>query len=602
MAKLKKAIKPKVENVIFPFNYSGVRLRESMLKNQFDKMRQYYLDIPDDDILKGFRERDGSKAAGKDLGGWYTGNAGFLQRWKAMKKPTNVFNTFGQWLGAFARMYRVTGDSAILEKLEYLLGEWGKTIEPDGYFFYGTNPNARHYEFEKIVGGLADVYEYAGNKEAINYLRRITDWAIRNLNRRRIPAGPHHFSFTGGHSIGGEDSDTEWYTLSENLYRAYLLTGESIYRDFAKTWHYDSYWGDLADNQPCMTGLHAYSHVNTLSSAAMAYAVTAEKSYLNTIVNAYEILQNRQVFATGGYGPGECMANQYGSLGNSLWLQKDSFESPCGSWAGFKLARYLISFTGQARYGDWIEKLLYNGIGAALPMEPEGRTYYYSDYRVTGGEKKYNADAWPCCSGTYPLAVTDYHNIIYFKDKNSLYINIFVPSEIQWHNSGENVTLVQDTDFPKTGRISLRIRISGPTEFSLKFRIPAWVRGNISVKVNNEPFSGQWNPGVWGEISRRWNDGDSVDIELPLDLCFIPIDSYRSNLVALMYGPIVLVADKPGVLRGDTENPSSWILPVSDRPGVFQIKGKPYSQKFKPYFSYQEGERYYMYHKIKKTS
>lgn len=112
--------------------------------------------------------------------------------------------------------------------------------------------------------------------------------------------------------MGGEDSDTEWYALPENLYRAYLLTGDSRYRDFAKIWHYESYWGHLVEKKHSMTGLHAYSHVNTLSSAAMAYAVSSDASYLSAIVNGYEILQKTQVFATGGYGPGERMANQYG--------------------------------------------------------------------------------------------------------------------------------------------------------------------------------------------------------------------------------------------------------------------------------------------------
>lgn len=173
----------------------------------------------------------------------------------------------------------MTGDSSILRKLEYLLVEWAKTIEPNGYFFYGDNPNARHYEFDKIGGGLVDIYEYIGKKESIENLRKITDWAVKNLSRRRIPAGPHReLMFTGGVFWGGEIADTEWYTLSENLYRAYLLTGDTVYRDFAKVWHYDSYWTDLAENRHSMTGLHAYSHVNTLSSGS--YGLCGIRRYL----------------------------------------------------------------------------------------------------------------------------------------------------------------------------------------------------------------------------------------------------------------------------------------------------------------------------------
>ncbi len=582
--KAKEKIKFKVTEVIAPFNFRGVQLRKGMFQEQFNQMRQYYLDIPNDDMLKGFRERAGLSAPGKNLGGWYSYPA-----------------TFGQWLGAFARMDKVTGDDAIWRKLKYLLSEWGKTIEAGEYLLSHS-----HYGFDKIAGGLVDIYEYTGDEESLVYLRKITDWAIKNLNRRRIPATPDLCN--GGGPIDGQN-DIEWYTLSENLYRAYLLTGDTVYRDFAKVWHYDNYWDDLAKKKDCMTRLHAYSHVNTLSSAAMAYAVTGDTLYLNTIVNAYEILQKTQVFATGGYGPGEKLVNQYGSLGDSLYLQaglRKTFETPCGTWAAFKLARYLMILTGKSIYGDWIEKLLYNGIGAALPMGEGGKTYYYSDYKVSGAEKGYlnyppkGAANWPCCSGTYPLAVTDYHNIIYFKDKDSLYVNIFIPSQVKWNRSGTTITLIQDTDFPKTGKVSFKIGTSEPVEFSLKFRIPLWVKGSISVRINHKPFLGEWQSGDWGRINRVWNEGDIVDIELPLDLYFTPVDTYHPDLAALAYGPVVLVADKPGVLKGDIKDPSSWILPVSDKDLVFQTKKPVNSKKFRPYFAYGKGERYYMYQEIEK--
>ena len=589
----------KATEVIAPFNYSSVELKESMFKDQFEQMKRYYLAISNDDILKGFRERASLSAPGQDLGGWYTGDAPSLSRiLKGNEKSSTKFNVFGQWLGAFARIYKATNDDAVLGKLEYLLGEWGKTIGKDGYFFYGTNPNALHYEFDKMAGGLVDICEYTGKKDSVDYLVRITKWAKTNLNKRRIPATPD--CFTGGGHSGGEDADTEWYTLPENLYRAYLLTGDSTYKDFARIWHYETYWRGLLEKKHCMTGYHAYSHVNTLSSAAMAYAVTGDTSYLTTIMNAYEILQKTQVFASRGYGPGERMANPYGSLGNSLYLQKNTFETSCGTWAAFKLARYLMMFTGKAHYGDWMEKLLYNGIGAALPMGEGGKTYYYSDYRVAGGEKKYHWSTWPCCSGTYPLAVADYHNIIYYKDEESLYVNLFVPSQVKWNKAGKSVTLVQDTNFPKIGRISLKISVSEPVTFSLKFRVPTWVKNSVSVKINKKSFSGDWKPGEWGKVERRWDDGDILEIELPLHLYFLPVDNYHPNLAALMYGPVVLVADKPGIFRGDPEKSSSWTLPIFDKGLVFQTKGQINERKFRPYFAYGEGKRYYMYHKIAK--
>jgi uncharacterized protein len=134
---------------------------------------------------------------------------------------------------------------------------------------------------------------YCGNPEALGSLSRITDWAVKNLERsRRV-----------------NDTSTEWYTLSENLYRAYLVTGDDRYKQFAEVWEYHTYWDLFAhDADPFaprpdggrLGAYHAYSHVNTLGGAAAAFLVKGKPAYLNTIKKAYQSLQDQQCFATGG--------------------------------------------------------------------------------------------------------------------------------------------------------------------------------------------------------------------------------------------------------------------------------------------------------------
>ena len=370
------------KGIIQPFNYEGVQLLDGRLKDQFEQVKDFYFALRDNDLLKNFRERAGLRVPeGPDLGGAYS-RSGL---------------TFGQWLGAFARMYKITGDVAIRDKAIYLMDEWAKTI--DGYYKPG------HYVYDKDVQGLVDMYEYIGIERALQYLDKITDWAEKNLDRTNPYALP-----------------TEWYTLSENLYRVYELTGEKRYFDFAKVWEYTDYWGAFARGENIFQalekaerkGYHAYSHVNTLSSAAMAYRVTGEHHYLETIENAYQFLQNTQIFATGGYGPEEqfivpeglpetLLPIRNGELNTDLVFH---FETACGSWAGFKLARYLMTFTGQAHYGDWIERLIYNGIGAQPPMNKYGMIMYGSQYHLYGAHKTLST-VWFCCQGTRPLCVTD---------------------------------------------------------------------------------------------------------------------------------------------------------------------------------------------------
>jgi len=271
------------EGRIQPFNYENVQLLDGRLKDQFEQVKEFYLALRDNDILKGFRQRVGESAPGEEIGGAYS------------ERPLS----FGQWLSGFARMYKVTGDTAIRDKAVYLMEEWAKTISEDGSFYYSSKGVPSHYIYEKTLGGLVDMIEYAGSENAVEFLGRITDWAERELDRSRPFAGPAG----------------EWYTLSENLYRAYELTGDKRYYDFAKVWEYTAYWDIFARDEspfqeilrtnPRHESYHAYSHVNTLSSAAMAYRINGNQHYLDTIVDAYSFLKETQLYATGGYGPEE---------------------------------------------------------------------------------------------------------------------------------------------------------------------------------------------------------------------------------------------------------------------------------------------------------
>ena len=576
------------KKVLEAFNYDGVRLGDGMLRSQYLATRDYYYNLPDDDILKGFRKRAGLPAPGSDMGAYGLQDTGLV---------------FGQWLSGMARMYKATGDLAMRQKAARLMVEWAKTIEPDGTSYYPTLAKGlelTHYHWDKFVCGLVDLYEYCGEKDALPGLERITDWAMKNLDRARKP--PAGFEIQG--------FPAEWYTLPENLYRAYQLTGESRFRAFGDLWRYDHYWGMFTGKVPLQVqGFHAYSHVNTLSSAAMTYAVTGEAEYLKTIVNAYDHFQQAQCYATGGYGPAERLVSPGGALGRSVEREANTFETPCGSWAVFKLGRYLIQFTGEARFGDWIEGLVYNGIGAALPMGPEGRTFYYADYRlgsddpIGSARKVYYWDPYPCCSGTYIQAVADYHNIIYFKDAGALYVNLFVPSEVAWNHDGTEIRVTQETSYPESDLASLTLRVSKSAAFDLKFRVPTWSQ-DAAITVNRSRVDVASQPGTWATVRRTWQSGDRVTIQIPMRLRFVPIDRQHPRRVALMYGPVVLVQDGR-YTRGLTHVPadqelSKWIIPTG-KPLEFRVAEQPGGVfaptwgSFMPFYQVGQGIPYRMY-------
>ena len=556
-----------------PFGYRGVTLDGGRLRRLVDEARDDYLRIPNDDLLKGFRQRAKMPAPGKDLGGWYS---------------ADTFHVFGQIVSGLARLHAATGDAACKEKVDALVSEWGKCIAADGYFYYSAKPNAPHYTYDKMVGGLVDAYLYCGNREAIGYLRRITDWAVKNLERSRRTA----------------DTSTEWYTLTENLDRAYLATGDREYRDFAEVWEYREYWdiylrkADLFATRPSgqrNDAYHAYSHVNTLGGAGAAYLVKGEPRYLDILVSAYDSLQSNQVFATGGYGPDEQLLPR-APLREHLDNTANTFETQCGTWACFKMVKHLLCATGDARYGDWAERLAINGIGAGIPMGSDGRVFYYSNYNPHGGEKRNIDVGWSCCTGTRPQAAADCCDLVYLKDHEGLCVNLFTPSTVRWSVRGTNLTLRQATRFPDETRTCFTVEAAQPVTFALKIRRPGWLAGPIAATINEAPMTVELGPQNWAVIRRRWSTGDRLAIELPMRLRASSLPGGRYP-AALTYGPVALAvraADAGFAKKIDLEHPEQSLVPAPGEALTWHLGSDP-TVLVRPFYAYKEAEPYYLY-------
>jgi uncharacterized protein len=573
------------------FDYEGVRLLPGRWRSQVQTGRDFYLGIRDDDILHGFRAASGRNAPGKPLGGWC---------------GIDSSTVFGQWLSGMSRLSRAMGDTALRDKAIGLFEAWVETLPPDGDAGMG------HYRFDKLVGGLVDLELYAGHRAASAILSRVTVSASGTLER---PANSREALADPSHNQRYYGVPQEWYTLAENLYRAYGLTDEPLFRAFAEEWHYHAYWAKFrTTSSPADAhGVHAYSHVNTFASAAAAHEATGDPGYLDTIRNAYDYLQRHQCFATGGYGPNERFMALDGSLGRALETRSDTCETSCGSWAGFKLSRYLLRLTGEAGYGDWIERLLYNGVGAALPIRDGGRSFYYGDYRLGGGMKVYNWDTYTCCSGTYIQNLAEYHNLVYFKDAEGIYVNLFLPSELSWNG----LRITQETGYPDTDTTTLSIETDAPKTFPLRFRVPSWTR-NVSVRVNGSDVPLDARPGSWATVRRAWSSGDRVEIRIPLTLRMEPVDAQHPHRVAVVRGPAVFVLEgayhDPGfALPTRDEELERWLVPEegslprgvwstglseADYPTSLRVAppdGRSVRLRFRPFYEIGENYPYFMY-------
>ncbi len=535
------------------FDYGAVRLTGGPLGEQYKRIHATYLALDNDRLLKVYRQRAGLPTPGADMGGWYDAN-GFVPG-----------HTLGQYISGLARMAKTTGDAAIRQKAADLVDGFAATMGAKDLIFAG--PNAEKlwpcYIVDKHLQGLIDAYLFAGVEQA----RALTP----RVMRAALPFMPEK----GRDRIGKKDPPyDETYIMPETLFAAHELTGEKIFRDRALAYLLDrEYFDPLARGEDVLPGRHAYSHAIALSSAGKAHRVLGDEKYLHAMQTAHRLLAAEQQFATGGWGPNETFIEPHrGLLCESLHTTDDHFETPCGSYAAIKLARYLLCATGDARYADGLERVLFNALMAVKEPDSDGDYPYYSTYGDRA-RKVYYPKKWPCCSGTLVEGVADYVKDIYFRAADGVAVAFYAPSDVRWTQGDAQVTLTQETEYPLAEAVYLRVATTAATEFVLRLRIPAWTAGKFTLSVNGKPVQIGVRKG-FAEIKRTWIDGDRVRLELPMRFRTEAIDDVHTSVAALLRGPLVYVELNPP----EGARPMAaldTLKPVADAQGVFaaQVTG-----------------------------
>ena len=544
------------------------------MREQFRAHHATLLAMNEDALLKPFRIAAGLPAPGEDLGGWYNSSASF-------NPPQDMHgfipgHSFGQYVSSLARAYAVTGNPDTRQKVLRLVAGFAATISPRFYQDY-TLPA---YTFDKINIGLIDAHEFAADSQSLAVLNLATDAALpflpeKALTRPEMAARPHsNIAHTWDES----------YTLPENLYLAWKRGAGERYRGLAQRFLLDKdYFEPLARGDNVLPDKHAYSHVNAFSSAMQAYLVEGNPKHFHAAKNGFEFVL-AQSFATGGWGPNErFIVPGSGDLGDSLHTTHASFETPCGAYGHFKAARYLMAATGDSRYGDSMERVLYNTILGAPPMKPDGTAYYYSDYNERGA-KTYFELKCPCCSGTLGQILADYGMSAYLIGEHSIFVNLYAPSRLSWRQHGRNVTLEQNTSYPLDSGVTIAVKTTTPESFLIGLRVPAWAGAASSIAINGKRPEQPLIPGTFYEIQRTWNDGDRIEFTIDRPLRLEPVDEKHAELLAIMQGPLALFAvgdrflpfNRSELLTARQTSPRSAEWRISTGDGV---------QLFKPYFA-----------------
>jgi hypothetical protein len=568
-----------------PFPLNRVRLLPSRFKSNQELHRTGYLAwISPDRLLHPFRANAGlpQPAGVTHLGGW-EGTSGFTAVRGHMA---------GHYLTAASRMSAATGDASFLPKIQYLVAELKKCQDalatrndasgrslsgylsafPISYFeVLETNHNSAQvpfYTIHKIIAGLVDAYRYGGVNEALDLAIRMADYHQGRVSRMTATKIEEMFRTDAGNS-------EEWGGMNETLADIYLLSqargdaNPERHLQFAQIFHRDWFINPLVNQVDELNGLHANTHVPQVVGFARAASIlnpedsqrtrlyAAADSFWNLVLNQHWLVLGGNSYSEHFHAAGK----ETGLNGSGLSV---ATAETCNTYNMLKLTSELFQRSPAPAYADYYEHALYNHILASLAPDTGMPAYFVP--MISGHFKTYSqpeGSSW-CCTGSGIENTSAYNQAIYFHKGNALWVNLFIPSTLDWSEQGIGVRL--ETSFPASEKVQLTITCAAPKTARIRVRIPSWISSAPTVTVNGVAQPATAAAGSYVEIDRTWANGDIIEVTLPMAL---RLDRSMDDptQVSLFHGP-VLLAGSLGTSGMPASDQAQGQLDYSDMPRV----------------------------------
>lgn len=560
-----------------PFPLTQVHLGNGPCAIAMEADRQYLRSLPPDRLLHTFRINAGLPSTAQPLGGWEAPDCELRGHYAG-----------GHYLSACALMYASTGDEDLKKNAALVVSELAKcqAAMKSGYlsafpveFFDRLRERqevwAPFYTIHKIMAGLLDMYVYCGNEQALETAEKMADW----VGGYTGPLSYEHMQRVLGTEFGG---------MGEVLSNLYAVTGKEYYLRMAQRFDKKAFFDPLADHRDELKGLHVNTHIPQVIAAARYYELTGARRYRDIAEYFWDEVVSERSYCTGGTSNRETWNTDPGKLSGD-W--GPTTAECCCAYNMMKLTRHLFGWSPDARYMDYYERLVFNHrLGT---INPEDGTMMYYLPLAPGYWKTFGKplDAFWCCTGTGSEEYAKLGDTIYFHDDNSIYVNLYIDSQVQWPEKG--MRFKQETRFPEQQGTTITVLADKPAQLAVNLRIPYWVRGG-NVKINGTALPAFASPSSYLTLNRTWKSGDKIELSLPMDL---HIDAMPGDetVQAAMYGPLVLAGrfdavpnemsyGDPGPKAGaqqkvpdivaPSSNPTAWIEPDGRQPLTFHAVGQ----------------------------
>jgi len=453
----------------------------------------------------------------------------------------------GHYLSAAALAYAGSGNEVLRARAEVMVSQLADCQKAHGNGYLSAFPPALFdklaqgqevwapfYTLHKIMAGLIDVYRHTGNAQALRVAEGMGGWTQNYL--AGMEAGQRQKVLR-----------TEFGGMVESLADLYQFTGKERYLSAARLFEQPDILDPLAARRDALQGLHANTTAAKMVGVARMYEVTGEQRYREIVEYFLDEVLSVRSYVIGNTSEDEYWHTPAGQLQHSLTLRN---AECCVAYNLMKLDRHVFAWTGDARWMDHYERALFNcRLGT---QNAQGLKQYFFPlaggyWRIYGSPEQ---SFW-CCTGTGAEEFAKFADTIYFRSGEAVYVNQYIASELNWQD--RDFRLTQQTRFPAEPATRLTVRTPRPQQRSIHLRIPRWVAAPPAVRVNGQRIGVVARPGSYLELHRSWSDGDTVEIDLPMQLAeeSLPGDG---TTVAALYGPLVLAADLgPGPAAGATK-------------------------------------------------
>lgn len=522
---------------------SRVRLTGGLFAERQRIHTNHLLAIEPDRLLAPFRMQAGLPPRAECYGGWESRDI--------------RGHSLGHYLSAIAHLHAATGNDEARSRAGHIVDELEacQKANGDGYVLpvakeafdrlrrgeIDASPFALNgvwvpfYTLHKVMAGLRDVFRLCGTDQALRVSRAIGDWLLdlfSNLDDQQVQAL----------------LVTEHGGMNEVLADLTEDTGDPRFLALAaRGFHHAAVLDPMFRGEDRLNGLHGNTQIPKVVGLAREHELSGDPRYRTAAESFWNHVVHHRSYVTGGHGESEHFfpVEQF-----PLRLTPNTCET-CNTYNMLKLTRHLFSWRPDAARMDFVERAMINHLAANIGRRPGEFGYFLGLGSV--GVKVFSTpyDSWWCCVGTGLENPARYGEMIYASDGDSLWLNLFMESSLEWTELG--VRVEQWTDFPEDDRVKIVIRCEAPVSFEMKIRHPGWC-DVPAIRINGLPVSGSSATG-YRSIRREWSDGDVVDLHLPMSVRSEALPHSDGSIIALTYGPSVLAGMVP--LPAGQRNPAT---------------------------------------------